>query len=276
MTSPTQAVFDAVESGDVATVQKFLDKGGDVNGRREALCQTWNKTPVTAGPTLLMMAMRMGQDEVAMLLLKKNADYLLVDQFKKTAGMYALEFEHDTMQSLRKIIHDLDAKTVCHTDEWGHNMIMYAALAGATDIVDLLLEVDTVGDSLLARVQDGEHPSLDLLSLSTKHGKAFVIEHLLKQATRKATLLDNSRSNDAAGGRKRTAEPKKGKLNKSASHQSRLSCRTLARTMVSVLRCEHAPSQAQRLTVCTKCLMRTGATAASLQHSSSQQHPATG
>ena len=48
------------------------------------------------------------------------------------------------------------------TDEWGYNLIMYASLAGDAEIVEMLLNADPKGSSLLATVKDGEHEELEI------------------------------------------------------------------------------------------------------------------
>ena len=124
----------AIEEGDEDTVKSLLslDEGfGLVNARREALCKTWNRKPINTGPTPLMIAMRYGHDGIASALLEAKADPSLQDQFSKTAPMYALEHGHASLQSLQTIIDTIGVDMITHKDEWGHNLIMYAALAGA-------------------------------------------------------------------------------------------------------------------------------------------------
>lgn len=156
--------------------------------------------PVTLGPTALMLALRNGHDGVAGMLLDKKADPLLVDQFQKSAAMFALEFGHVKMVALKRIIETFKDGDFEKRDDFGHNLIMYAALAGAPDIVDTLLRLDTDGSALLAKVKDGEHDDLDLLALSAKHGKGPVIGQLLA-SHRKALLLDLSKNNEKTGAR---------------------------------------------------------------------------
>ena len=93
-TTKGNAFFAAIASGDAATVRRLLADGADCNDHCAPLCPTWNKQPVTLGPTALMIAMRTGQDEAAKVLLAASADPLLLDQFGKSAAMYALEVGH--------------------------------------------------------------------------------------------------------------------------------------------------------------------------------------
>lgn len=192
--------FVAIEAGDEALVKDLLKRGADPNARRSALCPTWNKAPVKDGPTALMLAMRAGHDEVAKALLAAKANPLLVDQFKKTAAMYALEFGHGDMETLTFIIQGMSPKDLSQADDWGHNLIMYAALAGSPSVVDMLQKADPSGGSLSGRVKDGEHNNLDILTLSAKHGQGKVIEALL-HAQFSSHLLENSRKNQEQGAR---------------------------------------------------------------------------
>ena len=183
-------LFAAVEDGDEAGVGRALSSGADVNARRAPLCATWNGAPVTLGLTALMVAMRMGRDGVAKQLLAAEANPLLLDQFDKTAMMYALEHGHGDMPSLVAIIRRLTPtpKDLAPVDSWGLNLVMYAALAGSASIVELLLAADTSGESLAARVTDGKHKDIDLLTLSAKHGQGKVIEALLRSSVSRGLL----------------------------------------------------------------------------------------
>ena len=180
--------FEAVESGDVALVSSMLKSGTQVNKRREALLSTWNGAAVSLGPTPLMLAMRRGRDEVAMLLLKNKADPLLVDQFGKTAAMIALEFGHHSMAALKEIVKDMPPNGVNARDEWKQTLVMYAAVVGAADVVDLLL---AKGDSPVRRGSIREDDD-NLLSLSAKHGQALVVDRLLGSHKRSSSSVVQS------------------------------------------------------------------------------------
>ena len=193
--------FAAIEAGDEKEVAKALSSGVSPDLRTNPLCATWNKEPVKEGPTALMMAMRFGQDGVAKQLLASRADPFLTDQFKKTAAMYALEFAQSKMEALTIIIERMTVRDFMHTDMWGHNSIMYAALSGAPAVVDKLLEGDLEGQAVRSTVDDGEHPVLDLLTLSAKHGQGEVIGKLLA-SHRRHVMLQDSRSNAKAGARR--------------------------------------------------------------------------
>ena len=199
--SPKMASNDeliaAVEAQDAVRVHKLLLGGADPNARRKPLTSHWNKAPVTLGPTALMLAMRSGNDDIAQTLLAKKADPLLHDQFNKNAPMTALEFGHADMPALKTIITGLTKKGLEHVDLWGQNLVMYAALAGAVDVVDLILNQDADGSSLTMMVEDGQHPQLDLLALSAKHGQGQVLEKLLK-SHRGKFLLEHSTRNTTA------------------------------------------------------------------------------
>ena len=79
-------------------------------------------------------------------------------------------------------------------------MVMYAALSGASHIVELLLKSDNWQDVLAARVRDGEHEDLDVLTLTAKHGHGNVIQVLLRVQYR-SLLLGASLQNAKAGAR---------------------------------------------------------------------------
>ena len=193
MAASQLALFDALQAGDEAEVAKLLK---DPNVRFEPVCKTWNKEPVTLGPTALMVAMQSGHDKIAATLLEKRADPMLKDQFKKTAAMYALEYTKIDMGVLKTIVNGMDKKLFSEMDEWGHNLLMYAALAGASDIVDLIVSKESGGDkggAIIARCNDGDDKELDVLSLSAKHGKGPVVQKLL-QSTARATFLKNARA----------------------------------------------------------------------------------
>ena len=90
------------------------------------------------------------------------------------------------------------ADSLAQLDQWGHNLIMYAALAGSAETVARLLVADVSGKSLKARVSDGGH-ELDLLTLSAKHGQGEVIGVLLGAQNFSSTLLESSRQVVTAG-----------------------------------------------------------------------------
>ena len=190
----------AVEAGDEAAVAELLASGADPNARRYPLCATWNKEPITLGPTALMVAMRGGHDGIAKRLLAAKADPLVLDQFDKTAAMIALEYNHIHMQSIVMIIQQTPSKKLLQVDKWGHSLIMYASLAGAASVVELLLKSDNWQDILAARVDDGEHENLDVLTLTAKHGKGKVVQVLLAEQFR-PTLLNASLQNLKTGAR---------------------------------------------------------------------------
>jgi hypothetical protein len=192
------ALLAAVEAGDEAAVAELLAAGADPNAQRLPLCATWNKAPVSLGPTALMGAMRRGHDGIAKRLLAANADPLVMDQFDKTAAMIALEYGHIHMQSIVMIIQQTPSKKLLEVDKWGHSLIMYAALAGAASIVELLLKGDNWAQILGARVNDGDHENLDVLTLTAKHGQGKVIQVLLR-AQYRPTLLRASLLNAATG-----------------------------------------------------------------------------
>ena len=194
------ALLSAVVAGDEATVAELLATGADPNSRQTALCPTWNKAPTDLGCTALMLAMRGGHDGISMKLLSAKADPLLVDQFNKSAAMIALEYGHIHMQSLRTMLEQPPAAKLLQADDWGHSLIMYAALSGASHIVELLLKSDNWQDVLAARVRDGEHEDLDVLTLTAKHGHGKVIQVLLREQYR-PLLLDASLQNTKAGAR---------------------------------------------------------------------------
>ena len=159
VSSTDSSLLAAVEAGDEAAVARLLATNGvDCNQRRNPLCPSWNQIDVgSLGPTALMLAMRSGHDGVAKALLAAKADPWLLDQFGKTAAMHALEYGHAHMESLITIISKMSAADVAQMDKWGHNLIMYAALAGSAEIVARLLAQDASGVALKARVPRGEH-----------------------------------------------------------------------------------------------------------------------
>jgi hypothetical protein len=117
--------FAAIVHGELEVVAKLLRTCG-VNARQTPLAAFWNQQKVSDGPTALMLAMRHGHNNVAELLLNQKADPLLKDQFNKRAPMYALEYGHGEMPSVKSLISTLPAGEDKHTDDWGHNLMMCA------------------------------------------------------------------------------------------------------------------------------------------------------
>ena len=85
----------AVEQGLRDEVYTLLAAGVGVHhidARRKPFFPEWNGEMVRGGPTLLMLAMRRGHDDVAELLIESSADPTLSDHFGKAAVMMAMEF----------------------------------------------------------------------------------------------------------------------------------------------------------------------------------------
>ena len=208
------AFAKAVEAGDLPAVKKLLEAGADPNTRpAQALCPKWNKKdvdPATGAMTMLMLATASGHGDIAKLLLDKKADPLATDQFNKTAAMYALEFGHSGMW-LSDVIKSLTPEQIALSDRvggdherdvGGDNLITYAVLDGAASIVGSILHADA---ALKALVIDGEHKSLDVLSLAALHGQDKVIKKLLENPDRCASLLEHSKLNGGRPAKRRLA-----------------------------------------------------------------------
>jgi len=175
-----QELLTAAEAGDVKGAEAAVKAGASIGARAAPLIGTWCKEPIIdLGPTALMLAMRGGHDEVAQMLIDKKANPMERDFFEKNAAMIALEYGQKDLKSLGAIIKSMKGSDFSQTDKWGHNLMMYAALAGAPVIVDDILASDSNLESLQCVVTDGDHKDLDLLSVSAKHGKGGVIGKLL-------------------------------------------------------------------------------------------------
>ena len=99
------------------------------------------------GITALMEAMRRGDDALARALLLAGADVELVDQFGKTASMYACEWGHADL--LVQLMADFKAAlskraVVCARDQWGHSLMMYACMRGDAALVEVLVRNPSV------------------------------------------------------------------------------------------------------------------------------------
>jgi ankyrin repeat protein len=110
------------QAGDVQLATKLLASGVDPNSRAEPLVSSWDKVPVTAGPTALMVAMHYGLSAMSDLLLSKGADVHLTDQFGKTALMTAVEFGHGDLEAVAACVRKLSAEELDARDQWDQNL----------------------------------------------------------------------------------------------------------------------------------------------------------
>jgi len=212
----TEDLLAAAEAGDIKAAKAAIKAEANINAYGVPLLATWCKDPIKdGGPTALMLAMRGGYDEVALELLNKGADFTLIDFFGKNAAMLALEYGHTKLKALEGIISKMKPADFSHIDKWGHNLMLYAALAGAPNIVDNILSVDTGCKSLEAKVEVGDFKDLDLLSVSAKHGKGAVIGSLFAARSGQSVasrVLAQSREVSQAGAKPLTAGVSEDKL----------------------------------------------------------------
>lgn len=83
-------LIEAVGENDIATVQKLLKKGADVN----------LKTTNFWGGTALMKAAENGNEEIVRLLLEHGADVNVLDNYKEAALVYAVKKGHENIVAL--------------------------------------------------------------------------------------------------------------------------------------------------------------------------------
>ena len=143
------------------------------------------------GLTPLMFAMRRGADSMARLLLNHKADINLQDQLGKTAPMYAVEFGHGELSSLKDNLRAVNPRL---KDFWGQSLTMYAAIQGDVFLIEELMGKTLPESKDVEDAGDGD----EVYVLSAAHGHANVVTKLLEQRAReegvKAALLTPHRA----------------------------------------------------------------------------------
>ena len=197
----------AVEQGLRDEVYTLLAAGVGVHhidARRKPFFPEWNGEMVRGGPTLLMLAMRRGHDDVAELLIESSADPTLSDHFGKTAVMMAMEFGHGDIPSVKRLI-SASLRDQPALDTWGHSEVHYAAAWGVVDAMELMnSQPETAADQQVF-VADEEDPDemLDVLSLAVKHEQSGVVELLVSMPASSATSTNPGMPSPAENQRRR-------------------------------------------------------------------------
>lgn len=173
----------AVEKGDIGTVRAYLDAGGDVNLQGGS-----------GNMTLLMWAGFTKENDIAALLLERNADVDVVDaNCRGTALMWAVEAEAvDIVRQLLAKNPQLD-----HRDAAGETALMYVAKNGNRQIAKMLLEkgadpaiTDLSGQKAIdhARCEkDAQSPTLSQLDV------AKVIQEFADKRAAEAAKIEEAR-----------------------------------------------------------------------------------
>lgn len=120
-----EKVANAVMDGDTAGVVALLDKGADVNAKGKH-----------SGWTPLFLAARKGDTELVNFLLNQGADANVKSSVRRrTAIMEATR--NRNLSTVKALLHaDSDVDSV----DWeGYTALMFAAISGQSDIVDVLL-----------------------------------------------------------------------------------------------------------------------------------------
>ena len=164
-------IHDAAKIGDLAGVQAELDKGVDVNAKRED------------GSTPLHGAALKGHKEVAELLIDKGADVHAKDKWGSTPLHYA------ALGGQKEIAELLIAKgaDVHARDEWGSTPLHSAALKGHKEVAELLIDkgadVHAKGDDGKTPIDFATHPdnpnaAAETADLLRKHGELALMPRL--------------------------------------------------------------------------------------------------
>ncbi|MEO1862673.1 MAG: ankyrin repeat domain-containing protein [Verrucomicrobiia bacterium] len=164
-------IHDAVEKGNLIGVQAELDKGVDVNAKRED------------GSTPLHGAALKGHKEVAELLIDKGADVHAKDEWGSTPLHYAALKGHKEVAELL-----IDKGADVHAkDEWGSTPLHYAALKGHKEVAELLIDkgadVHAKGDDGKTPIDFATHPdnpnaAAEIADLLRKHGELALMPRL--------------------------------------------------------------------------------------------------
>jgi ankyrin repeat protein len=181
-------LHSVVEKGDVKTVQELIKRGADINHQ----IRVKNEKGETKSPTILMIAIRMGYNDLAKFLLENHADVNLTDNQGETALCWAVSSGVSNNDVIKKLL-SAKANVRVKTSSIGSNhypmadqgVLIAALVRYKVEIIDDLIkagadvnDTDEIGSTPL--MWAAERQQLDMVKTLVQKGADVNVESKFK------------------------------------------------------------------------------------------------